>query len=65
MEIEEKLVNKMADLMWEIAYISQDPQLNRVDLYKENLKTILKEFKQEILKSAAHHSNHHIDYLRF
>jgi hypothetical protein len=59
METEEKIVNKMVDLMWEIAYITQNPQLNsRVDLYKENLKTILKEFKQEILKNTAQQINH-------
>lgn len=67
MEIEEKLVNKMADLMWEIAYISQNPQLNgRTDIYKENLKTILKEFKKEILENANKYSdNGHINNLRF
>jgi hypothetical protein len=51
METEDKLINKIADLVWEISCITQNPQMNtsRVDLYKENLKTALKEFKQEIL----------------
>jgi hypothetical protein len=67
METEDKLVNEISYLMWEIAYITQNPQMNssRIDLHKEKLKSLLKEFKQEILKSAANHSNHHIDHLRF
>jgi hypothetical protein len=66
METEEKVIEKIADLMWEIAYISQNPEKNsRVDLHKEKLKTLLNEFKQEILKSTARHSNNHIDHLRF
>jgi hypothetical protein len=60
METEDKLINKIADLVWEISCITQNPQMNtsRVDLYKENLKTALKEFKQEILKSAASNVSH-------
>lgn len=59
METEEKLVNKMADLMWEITFTEQNPDTDsNSEELKEELKTILKEFKQEILKSAASHTNH-------
>jgi hypothetical protein len=59
METEEKIVEKIADFMWEIALIQENPNIKyNTNRLKEELKTILKEFKQEILKSTAQHTNH-------
>lgn len=59
METEEKIVTKIVEFIY-------TPERERyLDIFKSDIIKLLKEFKKEILKSAAHHSNHHIDHLRF